>query len=104
MALVSVKRDREDDYPSPSVQQYPYGLEISLDDDTCKKLGINSGMKPGTEVGVKAVAIVTRSAEALDPDKDENGTEVHLCLQITDLEVTTGSVASDAGKKLYGSD
>jgi hypothetical protein len=82
--------------------QYPYGLCIQLDDDVCEKLGIVDAIKAGTEVTFIARAIVTRSTEEVERDMDDTGTDVSLSMQITDMEITTGSVVTNAAKELYG--
>lgn len=102
MKLVSMKSEREPDL-SPSSPKYSYGLCISLDDDQCAALGIKGTIKPGTQVGIHALATVTRATEEIE-EPTEGGaapTDIYLTLQITDLGISAGQ-GEDAAAKLYG--
>ena len=107
MALVSMKMEESSSEvyvgkPSP----YGYGLQITLTDDQCEALGILGPIKPGTSVGLTAIAMVTRAEESLEEMGEGEGgeggeTDTCLTLQITDLEIKAPGV-STAAKTLYG--
>ena len=105
MALVSMKSDDsmggEGMYEVGSSCAYPSGLMLHLDDDTCEKLGIMKAMKPGMQVSIQAMAVVTRSSEALEDDGDDKGNDVSLCLQITDMQAKPAGMLRDAASVLY---
>jgi hypothetical protein len=105
MALVSMKSE-EGMSPEPMKENpYGHGLRICLNDDQCKALGIMSPLPAGKVVGLRAVAMVTRSTEEVEMEEEgEAESEVYLDLQITDLEITAGQggrSASDLAKALY---
>lgn len=104
MKLVSMKTEGEPDL-SPSSPKYSYGLCISLDDDQCEALGIKGTIKPGTQVGIQALATVTRATEEIEePTEGEDApTDIYLTLQITDLGLSAGQGGS-AATTLYGED
>lgn len=112
MALVSMKMEESSSEmyaskPSP----YGYGLCITLTDDQCEALGILGPIKPGTNVGLTAIAMVTRAEESVEEpgemgeggEMGESGASTDICLtlQITDLEIKAPGV-STAAKTLYG--
>lgn len=77
--------------------EYPYGLQISLDDSSLEKLGLDKLPEVGAEIEIRAVAEVCSVSE----NKTYEGeVERRVCLQITDMEVGRGS--TDAAKELYG--
>ncbi len=80
--------------------QYPYGLEISLDNDCLAKLGIDEVPEVGDVLTLKAKVIVKSTMES---DSLNGGENCCMSLQITDMEL--GGVkpeSSAAAKKLYG--
>ena len=79
--------------------QYPYGLEIQLDDDALKKLGL-ALPSVGYTFMITALATVTRvgSSQVQDGDKEES-----TSLQITDMQLDAPPAdASAQAAKLYG--
>jgi hypothetical protein len=97
---------------APSVPKYPYGLCISLDDDSLKKLGLDGDLPAvGETMQFTAIARVTSASmherEATDGGKAEQCCRVEL--QITDMGVPSDSVGqsierSEARRKrFYGS-
>lgn len=106
MSLTSMKRTDEDDglscCPQYKPDNYPYGLNIYLDEGQCEKLGISKALKAGTEVMITARAIVVSSTESLERDGDDPGNDVSMSLQITDMGVKAGVVVRDAAAALYG--
>lgn len=78
--------------------KYPYGLNLDLNDDTLKKLGIGKLPQVGDEVAITAVAKVTRIS-AYD---EQGGTEQCLSLQIVGMEANIPSQVETPAGKLYG--
>lgn len=100
--MINMKMSKEEatEQCSPSsveteMPRYPYGLELSLDDDAMEKLGIGDGLNVGDEVQITAMAKVTRKSgyETLVGDSENS-----ISLQITDMEVS--GTPSEA-KSLY---
>lgn len=100
--MVNLKRDNADTGMDYTPSQYPGGLCLYLDEDTCEKLGIPGALTPGTVIGITAQAIVTNATESLEADGDDKGNDVSMSLQITDLSLVAGGVASNAAEELYG--
>ena len=78
--------------------KYPYGLNLDLNDETLKKLGITKLPAVGDAVSITAIAKVTR----ISAYEEQGGSEQCLGLQITDMEISIGGQSSDAANKLYG--
>jgi hypothetical protein len=98
--LINMQQSAEEakEYAQPSVEdapKYPWGLCITLNDDSLDKLGVKGLPAGGTEVTIIAKATVSRTSE----NQTQSGeTERSLDLQITDMRLNTGS--SDA-KSMY---
>lgn len=77
-----------------SAPEYPYGLRISLDEKSIKKLGIDpQGIKIGTETKIKAMAEVV----AVSMDKRSDGEDSQrIELQITKMSVSDMNNAEEA--------
>lgn len=88
--------------PSESKVQYPYGLSITLDDESLKKLGMLDALPAvGSEIQLTAKATVTSvSQNARAEPGDVADKEQRLSLQITDLETNAGREPSTE-EKLY---
>jgi len=77
--------------------QYPWGLELRLDDDACQKLGIDESLTAGKTVVISAKATVTSvtvnstatPGTAMTGDGKEEK-EISVSLQITDMAVGSG--------------
>ena len=100
--MINMKLSDQSYKEQPSVvaydkPQYPYGLEISLDNDSLKKLGIDELPEVGSILMIKAKVIVKSTSENESLNYGEN---YCMCLQITDMEIGEGK--SSAAKKLYG--
>ena len=67
----------------PSGDRYPYGLELRLDDESMKKLGIELPAV-GKEISVTAKATVN---EASARESTDGGKRLSCTLQITKLKV-----------------
>lgn len=105
MALVNMKMSPEEakeecGMPEPAdAPEYPWGLTLSLNDESMTQLGMTTLPAVGSKVRITAMATVTSTSA----DTTQGGeTEKRTGLQITDMEL-----ASDAGKSaadtLYGS-
>lgn len=75
--------------------KYPYGLELHLNDETIKKLGLSGVPAVGEKVTINAVAVVSSASMRQEQDGDA---EICCSLQITDMEVTG---AKNYAKTLY---
>ncbi len=105
MKLVSMKREGEDHTAAPySEPNYGGGLCLYLGADQCEALGLRSQLKPGTQVSIKAQAVVTTSSASLERDGDDKGPDLSLQLQITDMGVEVGGLLRSAAQVLYGSE
>ena len=106
MKMLSMKKDCDDMGEAAYCMsaKYGYGLTLHLDEDQCESLGISKALKAGTQVTLQAIAIVISATESLERDGDDKGTDVSICLQITDMGLTTGSTLKNAANLLYGVD
>lgn len=98
MKLTNMKSESMEDYPSPCMPNYGYGLTLCLDEHQTESLGITEALKAGTLVTLQAMAIVATSTESVE----RKGTCVTLSLQITDLGLTIESQVKNAAEILYG--
>lgn len=87
------------DAPSPaavsSVPTYPYGLCISLEDESLEKLGLNGEMPAVGEV-LQFCAIAKVTSASLNEREKSDGTKEQCCrveLQITDMGVPAADMA-----------
>ena len=105
MALTSMKRDQgENELAYEGMPRFGYGLQISLDEEQCEKLGLDRAPKAGQQFTLRAVAVAVSVTESVERDGDSDGPDVCVCLQITDLEVKPDGAmsAKTAAKLLYG--
>lgn len=75
---------------------YPYGLSISLNDDTLKKLGMDAMPEIGAKMQLMAVVEVTSTSQY----NQQSGTDKNVSLQITDMALA--SPGADPASKMYG--
>jgi len=75
-------------------------LCISLGADELKALGINALPEVGTEVMVHAMAYV----KTVSARKNQDGSDMSMELQITDMMIGAHDMNHDAAKGLYGED
>ena len=80
---------------------YPYGLRITLDPDTIKKLGLTEMPDVGSMMALMAQAEVI-AVNKIDAPGDEEKYSVEL--QIQDLDVKGESKEKKASSMLYGSE
>ena len=70
---------------SVAADKYPWGLEIDLDNDSIKKLGIDAAKyKIGQAVQVVAKAKIERISQC---ESDQGGINKSITLQITNLQL-----------------
>lgn len=71
--------------PAPDAPRYPYGLEVSLEEEAIEKLGIKLP-EHGAALGLVAKVIVTAVSETESGDPGQKKrTNRSIRLQITDL-------------------
>lgn len=88
MNLVNMKQDASEQACAPCpVEAYPYGLRICLNREQTELLGIVGAIKPGTQLSVQALVTVVRCTEETEVDGDDEGNDVSLDLQITDMGI-----------------
>lgn len=102
MALVSMKTDGGNHGCCIEDNPYGYGLQIRLDENQCRALGITEPLRAGSIVTVSALSFVTEAAEYFKEGGEKTESKVMLCLQITDLELGSPSRSKDElAKTLY---
>jgi hypothetical protein len=99
MPLVSMKTN-ESSCEAIEPNPYSYGLRICLNDDQCEALGIKTPPAAGTKMMLSAAAFVCEATQRVETDGDDKGPDITLELQITDMELTTGTTQTDV-KSLY---
>lgn len=63
--------------------RYPYGLGVSLDDDSLKKLGFSKLPAVGTEMIVVGIGRVTRASES----RSQSGVNRDVSIQLERVEI-----------------
>lgn len=85
---------------SPDEPRYPYGLELSLDEEALAKLGITAPPAVGTTMMITAKVIVTRASSYQTQGNDP---ESSSAWQITDMECSSAQGGQKgAASALYG--
>lgn len=81
--------------------KYPWGLCITLSDDSLDKLGVKALPSVGTEVTIVAKATVSRTSENAT---EGDGANSSMDLQITDMQIDglDQDVFGRAAEMLYG--
>lgn len=97
---IEPKKDERGLCCDPGSNKYGYGLTLYLDDDQCKKLGLDKALPAGTIVKIEAQAIVESAGERV-PRKDSDGMNVNMSLQITDLGVEPQGTEPHPAELLY---
>ena len=101
MALVSMKKQPDNEAIEDKMDEYGYGLCIHLDEDQVEALGLTQLPEPGTVLMIHAKDMVTRTMV----ENDGEGDEKHLSLQITDMEFgPVEGKAKSSASLLYGDD
>jgi hypothetical protein len=94
---MSAEEAKEETQPKAAdAPKYPWGLCITLNDDSLEKLGLDKLPAVETEVMIIAKAVVSRFSEYQTQGGES---ERSLDLQITDMQITAGG--SDVLGKLY---
>jgi hypothetical protein len=78
--------------------RYPWGLSITLDEDSLDKLGMDTMPDVGESLQLSALVDVT----ACSSNETDSGKRRSVSLQITDLALGTKASDSDHAEKLYG--
>lgn len=104
--LINMEQSAEEaqEYTSPTpadAPKYPWGLCITLNDDSLEKLGVDMLPAVGTEVTIVARAQVTRTG---DNQTQGGESEMSMDLQITDMQIDglDVDVLGRAAEMLYG--
>jgi hypothetical protein len=85
--------------PDDDAPQYPYGLTVSLCDETLAKLGITDLPPVGTVMQLTALVEVCSVSQY----ENQDGTEKSMSLQITDMELASGnSEMKPIANRIYG--
>jgi len=89
MSLVSTKlpkRKERDSQPEVAIDspRFPYGLEITLEDEILKRLGISKLPRVGVELKIRAVGSVTSVSENKNARREDRRVQI----QIEKIEVT----------------
>ena len=90
--------------PMAGRSEYPSGLNIYLNPETVKKLGITEAPKVGEEKMI--LAKVLCQSVSIDPNDDDTS-ELSISLQITEMEIKgldKEPEKKDAAASLYGSE
>jgi hypothetical protein len=87
--------------PTADAPKYPWGLCISLNDESLEKLGVKTLPAVGTDVTIIAKATVSGTSEF---STEGEGSRASMDLQITDLQVDgmDRDLFGRAAKMLYG--
>lgn len=75
---------------------YPYGLCLSLDDETLTKLGLSQPPAVGTRMVLHALVEVTTTSQY----ENQDGKDLSVSLQVTDMELADAAANTDP-KSLY---
>lgn len=100
------KADAEEEAScSAEPPKYPYGLSLSLNDETLERLGMSTMPTVGSQVMLSALATVVTVSERQTQETKEAGepvesVEKYVELQITALDVTPPQ--REVGASLYG--
>ena len=94
------KENGEIDYPE---SKYGYGLEINLDDDQLKKLGLTKPLPAGTVVVIEAKGLVESTRESVETKVggDADNIDVNMTVQITHLGIEPEGTATNPAEVLY---
>ena len=79
---------------------YPFGLQITLDDEELDKLGIDTLPKVGSSLQLTAKVTVSRGSESASQNEEGKADKQRsLGLQITHLALAGGGITPPAAKK-----
>lgn len=94
------KKKNEVDFSEMPTPDYPWGLELSLDDGSMTKLNLTGdSYTPGDKLTLAAIASVTR----VESNQEEGETRHRMSLQIQELGLEpTSTNDKDRASKLFG--
>ena len=102
MALSKAEaKDVLTEYSTPTIgdaPKYPYGLNLDLNDDVMKKLGMTTLPGVGSEMTLTATVKVIR----VSAYEEQDGAEQCMGLQITAMDLSGVDQSSTPAAKLYG--
>lgn len=88
------------EFKSPEMPEYPWGLQIRLEDEELQKLGVKNLPQVGAEYHMTVIAHVTSVSQTQMADGDEDRC---VCLQITMASIDSeGSAEEEAREKKQG--
>lgn len=102
MKLSHKEKEVNTETVSSDKPEYPWGLEIDLNEESLEKLEWFTTPKAGQKVIIMARAEVIRTSESQSQEFGESHTHRSVSLQITDLALDPESEKKDAGALLYG--
>lgn len=76
---------------------YPYGLSLSLCDESLNKLGMKTAPAVGSRFMLQAIVEVTGT----NVREEQKGKDTDVSLQITDMSLEMGNSAEAQAAKLY---
>lgn len=100
MALISTRiPKRRQEEPEAPIKphdgpRYPYGLEISLEDELLKKLGITKLPQVGETINIRAVGSVTSVSERQDQRRESR--DLRIQIEKIELKPAKKPTAEDA--------
>lgn len=103
MKLIDMKNDpeemKEESAPSALAEApaYPYGLRVTLNDDSLEKLGIMTLPAIGKRMMMTCIVEVRNTGAY----KTSDGAESNMELQIVGLSLDAAPTEGDAASKLY---
>lgn len=83
--MIDMKRDMADEesgataMPADATGQYPWGLQITLDDPDLDKLGIEQLPPVGTEIKGIFTGVVTATRQSADDDGSNSNMSIQMC-------------------------
>ena len=102
MPMISMRKSkeemREDSQPHESKEEYPWGLRITLEEDSLDRLGMDTMPEVSKTMTLIATVEVVNVSE--NANKDEETIRRSLGLQITDMNLSPEKKAIDL-KKIY---
>jgi len=100
---LSPKERKEAEEPSIESPKYPWGLQLSLDEEQISKLKLDKALGVGESVSLRAVATVS-SVSSHESVESSKGASEHVSIQITALEVQVEKSDAEKASKLYNSE
>lgn len=103
MKLIDMKNadpdQDQEEMSTPTPSAYPYGLQLSLDEEVMAKLGIKALPAVGQKMVLQATVEVCATSQY---DSKEGEPSQNVSLQITAMGLESMKTQADHAKKLYG--